>query len=520
MLKSTGLCILFVMIPGMLSFSSQQGPPDATVDFGNRIRDWDGFGVNYVEVRHTRDYDVWPQDYGGFSYLSDTQKMEMIDLVFGADGLQPNLAKMFLCAYHEQTPDNDDPYDINMAGFEHEKYTRHMRWFIREGLRRTRSLGGDLMILAGLYVGPGWTIKQGDWGRDLNPEMKYELAEYMISWAKYLRETERFPVRYISLHNEEELPKGYRKDGYAVWHDDHSLDSRRDRAPWWPKEQIVDFLTFMPDMIRHHGLNDVGLTNGETNRWKWFAHEESIGSIASAIAADDAAVRGLGLITSHGFMRVDDGDYSPEGVEMIRAKRPELHAWTTSCNWGMRNRSDVNFIHGFQRQIYHTGVNGIIPWATTFCEAESGRTTWGKSYKSSNTNTPFHVYHDCTYEVRKSYYYYKHLTRAGRAGMAVAHVAAADQDMELIAFARKNIAGDDSGHPDAFILANTAAARKHVAINVLGSSHPQFDAYLNTEEGDGEKNYEKDTSAFRVTSGRIVYDAPAKSVTTFIAREK
>ena len=219
-------------------------------------------------------------------------------------------------------------------------------------------------------------------------------------------------------------------------------------------------------------------------------------------------------------MRVDDGDYSPEGIEMIRAKRPELHAWTTSCNWGMRNKSDVNFIHGFQRQIYRTGVNGIIPWATTFCEAESGRTTWGKSYKSSNTNTPFHVYPDGTYEVRKSYYYYKHLTRAGRAGMAVAQVAATDEDLELIAFARKNTAGADSGHPDAFILANTAAGGKRIAVKVLDSSHTQFDAYVTTEEGDGEKNYEKDASACHVTSGRIVYEAPAKSVVTFIGRQK
>ena len=517
--RRTWTCILLPLLVVLLCNASVYPSASATVDFGNRIRDWDGFGVNYVEVRHTRDYDVWPQDYGGFSYLSDAQKMEVIDLVFGADGLQPDLAKMFLCPYHEQTPDNDDPYDINMAGFEHEKYTRHMRWFIREGLRKTRSLGGDLTILAGLYAGPGWAIKQGDWGRDLNQEMKYELAEYMISWAKYLRETEEFPVRYISLHNEEELPKGYRKDGYAVWHDDHSLDSRRDRAPWWPKEQIVDFLTFMPNMIRSQGLSDVGLTNGETQLWRVFENVPEIGSIASAIAGDEAAVHGLGLITSHGFGK-QDADFSSRGIDRIRARRPELHAWTTSCNWGLGNQSDVNFIYGFQRQIYQTGVNGIIPWAVSFCRAEGDRTTWGKSYKSGNTNTPFHVYPDGTYEVRKSYYYYKHLTRAGRAGMAVAQVAAIDEDLELIAFARKNTAGADSGYPDAFILANTAAAGKQVAIQVLGSSHTQFDAYVTTEEGDGEKNYEKDASACRITSGRIVYDAPAKSVTTFIGREK
>ena len=39
------------------------------VDFSKRIRDWDGFGVNYVEAAQTRDYRADPQEYGGFSLL-------------------------------------------------------------------------------------------------------------------------------------------------------------------------------------------------------------------------------------------------------------------------------------------------------------------------------------------------------------------------------------------------------------------------------------------------------------------
>ena len=501
----------------VISCETHDLPVVATVDFGSRIRDWDGFGVNYVEVRHTRDYYEWPQDYGGFSYLSDTKKREIIELVFGADGLQPDLAKMFQCAYHEQTQDNDDPYDLNMAGFDHESYTRNMRWFIREGLSKTRSLGGDLTILAGLYAGPGWAIKQGDWGRDLNPAMKEELAEYMISWAKYLRETEQFPVQYISLHNEEERSYFYRDDGYAVWHDDHSLDQRRDRALWWPKEQIVDFLTFMPHMIRHHGLTDVGLTNGETQWWTYLMHEETIGSIATAIVSSPEALEGLGLITSHGFRKKGDTDLSPEGIDLIRGKRPELHAWTTSCNWGMDNTSNVNFILGFERQIYLAGVNGIIPWATLFCRAESDRTTWGKSFRSGNTNTPFHVYPDGTYEIRKSYYYYKQLTRAGRGGMSVAKVATDDEDLQLIAWSRNDMAGVDSGHPDAFILVNKADTLRQLAVQVDGATSDRFKAWVTTESGSvGEMNFAKDNAQYRVNGGKMVYNAPAKSVTTFI----
>jgi len=46
----------------------------ALVDFSLKLREWDGFGVNYVELalsRTLRDYEVDPQDYGGFSALSE-----------------------------------------------------------------------------------------------------------------------------------------------------------------------------------------------------------------------------------------------------------------------------------------------------------------------------------------------------------------------------------------------------------------------------------------------------------------
>jgi hypothetical protein len=56
-----------------------QGLPSAqaTVDFSKRLQVWDGFGVHYVEVRHTRDYRVFPQDYGGFKYLSPAEREQV-----------------------------------------------------------------------------------------------------------------------------------------------------------------------------------------------------------------------------------------------------------------------------------------------------------------------------------------------------------------------------------------------------------------------------------------------------------
>jgi hypothetical protein len=41
------------------------------VDFTKKLRTWDGFGVNYVEVAQTRGYGTNPQEYGGFGTLSE-----------------------------------------------------------------------------------------------------------------------------------------------------------------------------------------------------------------------------------------------------------------------------------------------------------------------------------------------------------------------------------------------------------------------------------------------------------------
>ena len=49
----------------------------AEVDFSQILRDWDGFGFNYVEVPQTVDYEEDPQEYGGFSLLTETERQEI-----------------------------------------------------------------------------------------------------------------------------------------------------------------------------------------------------------------------------------------------------------------------------------------------------------------------------------------------------------------------------------------------------------------------------------------------------------
>ena len=74
------------------------------VDFSQHLQDWDGFGVTYVQTAHTQDYEEYPQDYGGFSLLDEDEKAEIIEMIFGNNGLKPGLVKMFLDPLHQKDP--------------------------------------------------------------------------------------------------------------------------------------------------------------------------------------------------------------------------------------------------------------------------------------------------------------------------------------------------------------------------------------------------------------------------------
>ena len=72
-------------------------------------------------------------------------------------------------------------------------------------------------------------------GRDTT--YKYEAAKYLISWAKFLRETEGFPVAYVCLHNEGEDWKRWPLDGSTAGTPNHDYDlywptARRRCATW------------------------------------------------------------------------------------------------------------------------------------------------------------------------------------------------------------------------------------------------------------------------------------------------
>ncbi|MCX7795423.1 MAG: hypothetical protein N2380_02745 [bacterium] len=467
------------------------------IDFSRKIRVWDGFGVNYVETSQTPDYKSYPQDYGGFSILREEDRQKILDMIFGEDGLKPGIIKMFLDPFHQESTkiNKSDKYSIDLSKYDHTTTTKWMRYFAREGLKRTKARGDDLKIIVTLYGPPGWMTKQKFVrGRDLDPDYKIECAKYMVSWAKYLREIEELPVKYISLHNEGEDFHRWPKDGNSPnWEQGHDYNM------YWPPEQVVEFIKLVKEILDVNNLSDIGVTPGETSNWYRFSEL----GYASSIASDPEAVRALGLITSHGFYNPrfgrGYGDYRSLGNDILREKKPELHSWVTSSSW---SKMDVDFVFEIKNHIYAVKVNGYIPWACI-----QRPTQWFKG--DPNPGTAFRVYEDGTYSIEDGYYYYKQVSRAGQPGMAVVETFIDDSDIALIAFG-----SNETKNKDSFVVLNLSEDEKNLGINIVGSKVRVFSVYRTLRD----EKYKR-IGEYNVKDGEIKYLAPPRSVTTFFGED-
>jgi hypothetical protein len=98
-------------------------------------------GVNHVETGQTRDSDEWPQDYGGFSTVTEKQRQDIVVLVLGEDGLKPGIVKTFIDLFHERMDKganaSDEPMKVGSSRYTHERTRKWVRYFVREGSRRT-----------------------------------------------------------------------------------------------------------------------------------------------------------------------------------------------------------------------------------------------------------------------------------------------------------------------------------------------------------------------------------------------
>lgn len=467
----------------------------AQVDFSRKLQDWDGFGVNYVETCQTFDYAANPQDYGGFSTLAEDKRREILDLIFGESGLKPGIVKMFLDPFHqdEKHLNEPGPENIDQSNYSHTATTKWLRYFAREGLARTRSRGGELSIITTMYGPPGWMTKQRIMrGRDLEPAYKMECAKYMVSWAKYLKEKEGLPVKYISLHNEGEDWMRWPEDGGASW-------EGHDYNMFWPPEQVVEFLKLVRRVLDSHGMQDVGVTPGETTCWYRFLEW----GYAYAVADDPEAVRDLGLLTSHGFVNYAGRrwfeDTRSQAMDLLREKKPALHGWVTSTSWYNMDAWAANI---YRQMIYAEKLNAVIPWA---CIQWSEK--WSKG--DPNPGTAFRIDGKGGYKIEPGYYLYKQLCRAGQPGTAVCRVLANDSEAVFLGFA-----ANGTRNPDAFILINMSEKEnKKMRIEIKGSSSRKFAAYRTSP---GEQYTE--LGVFEAKDGDFEYDAPVGSVTTFFGK--
>jgi len=82
---------LFVLFMGFISLPVCSAEIYTEVNFDKPLQSWDGFGVNYVQSAQARDNPTPPEDYGGFSTLSEAKRMEILQMTFGEDGLKPGL---------------------------------------------------------------------------------------------------------------------------------------------------------------------------------------------------------------------------------------------------------------------------------------------------------------------------------------------------------------------------------------------------------------------------------------------
>ena len=458
----------------------------AEVDFSKKLRNWDGFGFNYVETCQTFDYNADPQDYGEFSILSQPDRDKVIDMVFGEDGLKVGLVKMFCDPFHQEKPG---------GVFDHERTTQNMRMFVREGYRKTKERGGDLEIITTLYGPPAWaTLQKVIRGRDLDPVHKENVADYLVSWTKFLKEKEKLPVKYISIHNEGEDLLRWPEDGK-----DPNIGNGHDYNMFWPPQLVAEFMPILKTKLRKSGLNDVGVTPGETTNWYRFYYWGT----APVIAGDTKALEAMDLITSHGFYSGDYGqwfgEHSSAGVDLLREKKPGLHAWVTSTSWSQMDARNIKEMHGC---IYTAKANAIIPWAGLQRPPK-----WVGG--DPNPGNAFTVHEDGSLEVRRGYYFYKQITRAGQPGMAIVQAYALLSEVALIAFS-----ANGTKNSDAFIIANYSKKPLKINVVIKGANHNSYFAFRTDEE---VERY-KDIGIIELSGNLLKYEAPAGSVTTFFAR--
>lgn len=438
---------------------------EASVDFSKTLQVWHGFGVNYVETAQTRDYGQWPQDFGGFSKLTEAQRQEFMDALYGPEGLGLALHKIFLDPWGQASAD---------AQYEFERTSKWSRYFLREAMQRTKAQGRELRVLTTLYGPPAWATKQKKLlARDFDPAQADALARYMAAWVKFLKDKEGVQVEFLSLSNEAKDATFFTDDGMGPkGNSDYNLA--------WKENEMIDMMRRMRVL-----LPEIGFTPTEPTGWD--------GANYYPFTRTKELCDALGIVAAHSFGRSDQ--WGPDFVKKALEKKPGLPVWTTSHDW---RKGGVDFALHTHSQIYTVGVNGIITW-----QVSKDLSEWRPAPKNPNAAI---MQKDGSLALAHPYHFLKQMSRAAQPGMAVAQAKADHEKLRLMAFA-----SNGTRHPNALVLINSgeSAASLHVAI--AGTSAALWQARRTSETGDQWRALDpikprQDQS--------IVTELPARSVTT------
>lgn len=88
-----------------------------------------------------------------------------------------------------------------------------------------------------------------------------EVAEYIVSFAKYLLTEEGLPVVAVSPFNEGE--------DYTRWPSNGTTGGgvADDYNAWWTADLLKAYMELMPGMLAAQGVPDLLITPGETTSW-------------------------------------------------------------------------------------------------------------------------------------------------------------------------------------------------------------------------------------------------------------
>jgi len=454
-MKTTTLALLLTL--AVISLRAA----DITVDFTAKLQPWHGFGVNYVETAQTRDYELWSQDFGGFSKLTEAQRHALMDALYGPDGLGLALHKIFLDPWAQATP--DAPYDF-------ERTTQWSRWFLREAMKRTAAQGRTLRVITTLYGPPAWATQQKKLlARDFDPAQADALARYMAAWVRFLKEKEGVQVEFLSLSNEAKDASFFTDDGMGPkGNSDYNLA--------WKDSEMTDMMKRMRTL-----LPDVGFTPTEPTGWD--------GANYYPFMKSQELRDALGIIAAHSFGRSDQ--WGPDFVKKALEKKPGLPVWTTSHDW---RKGGVDFAQHTHAQLYKVGVNGIITW-----QVSKNLSEWRPAPK--NPNAAIMQQKDGSLALAHPYYFLKQMSRAGQPGMSVVKAESADEKVRVMAFA-----SDATKHPDAIVIINASDTEQVCALAVSGTKATSWKARRTTEAGEHfiELPPLSDVSAIRLPSRAVL----------------